>query len=317
MKGKALPSKHDRFDLNRIKPVPVSDVGHKVRVEQFGKTMKKGTSVEALLRGLPDLLAARDMNRAIDRIVAAKKSGAPVLFLFGAHVIKCGLAPVLIPLIRDGIVSGLATNGAGAIHDYEIARFGTTSENVAENLPKGIFGMSGETAEGINGALRDGLAEGLGFGESIGRALAEGKAAHKDVSLFAAAYEAGIPFTVHVALGTDIVHMHKSASGEATGEATMRDFLTFTALVEKLTGESVVLHAGSAVVLPEVLLKAVSMCRNAGSPPGEFLAVNCDMNRMYRPTQNVLRRPSGEGIDLAGHHEILLPLLVAGIYGRL
>lgn len=312
-----MPSKHDRFDRSRLRPVPVSRVGHKVRVDQFGRALKKGASVDDLLRSLPNLLAARDLNRAVDRIAAAKRSGSPVLLLFGAHVIKCGLAPVLIPLVRDGIVSGLATNGAGAIHDYEIARFGSTSENVPENLPKGIFGMSRETAVGMNAALLEGLEDGLGFGESIGRALVEGKAPHREVSLFAAATEAGIPTTVHVALGTDIVHMHESASGEAIGEATMRDFLTFIALVEKLTDESVVLHAGSAVLLPEVLLKAVSMCQNAGSPPGAFLAVNCDMNRMYRPTQNVLRRPSGEGIDLAGHHEILLPLIVAAIYERL
>lgn len=312
-----MPSKHDRFDRKRIKPVPVSEVGHKVRVDQFGRPAPKGGTVDDLLRSMPGILAARDLNRAVDRIVAAKRAGAPVLLLFGAHVIKCGLAPVLIPLVRDGIVSGLATNGAGVIHDYEIARFGTTSEDVPANLPKGLFGMSRETAAGIGGALREGLENGLGFGESIGRALVEEKAPHRDVSLFAAAYETGVPFTVHVAIGTDILHMHPNASGAEIGEATMRDFLTFAALVEKLEGASVVLHAGSAVILPEVLLKAVSMCQNAGSPPGAFLAVNCDMNRMYRPTQNVLRRPSGEGIDLAGHHEILLPLLVAAIYERL
>ena len=312
-----MPSRHDRFDINRIRPVPVSDVGHKVRAEQFARPPARGASVDDLLNGLPDILAARNLNRVIDRVAAAKKGGAPVLFLFGAHVLKCGLAPVLIGLIREGVIDGFATNGAGAIHDYEIARFGTTSENVPENLPKGIFGMAGETADGINGAVREGLGDGLGFGESIGRALVEGKAPHRDVSLFAAAYEAGLPVTVHVAIGTDIVHMHKSASGGAIGEATMADFLTFVAGVEKLTKKSVVFNAGSAVILPEVFLKAVSMLHNAGSPPGEFLAVNIDMNRMYRPTQNVLRRPSGEGIDLAGQHEILIPLLAAGILDRL
>ncbi|MBN1825943.1 MAG: hypothetical protein JW958_06715 [Candidatus Eisenbacteria bacterium] len=300
-----------------MRPVSVAGVGHKVRAGSFGSPVGKGASVEDLLRGLPDILAARDLNRAIDRIVAAKKSGAPVLFLFGAHVIKCGLAPVLISLVRDGILDGLATNGAGAIHDYEIARFGTTSEDVSENLPKGIFGMARETAEGINGAVRAGLEEDLGFGESIGRALTEKDVPHREKSLFAAAHDAGVPITVHVALGTDIVHMHPSADGAAIGRATMNDFLSFTASVGRLTGESVVWHAGSAVILPEVLLKAVSMLQNAGTPPGEFLAINCDMNRMYRPTQNVLRRPSGEGIDLAGHHEILIPLISAGIRARL
>ncbi len=312
-----MPSRHDRFDPTRIRPVPVSDVNHKVRVDQFARPATRGATTNDLLRSLPDILAARDLNRVIDRVVAAKKAGAPVLFLFGAHVLKCGLAPVLISLIREGVLSGFATNGAGAIHDYEIARFGTTSENVPENLPKGIFGMSKETADGINGAVREGLDDGLGFGESIGRVLVEGKASHRDVSLFAAAYEAGLPVTVHVAIGTDIVHMHPSADGGVIGRSTMLDFLTFVSGVEKLTGESVVFNAGSAVILPEVFLKAVSMLHSAGSPPGEFLAVNIDMNRMYRPTQNILRRPSGEGIDLAGHHEILIPLIAAGILDRL
>jgi len=312
-----MPSRHDRFDPKRIRPVPVSEVGHKVRVERFGKPIAKGARVDDFLRSLPSLLAARDLNRTIDRIVEAKRCSAPVLFLFGAHVVKCGLAPILIPLIEEGIIDGLATNGAGAIHDYEIARFGTTSEDVPANLPKGIFGMARETAEGINGAVAEGAAEDMGFGESIGRALAEGNARHADRSLFAAAYRAGVPMTVHVAIGTDIVHMHESADGAAIGRATMLDFLTFTALVGKLTEKSVVLHAGSAVILPEVLLKAVAMLQNACSPPGDFLAVNCDMNRMYRPTQNVLRRPSGEGIDLTGHHEILLPLIAAGVRERL
>lgn len=312
-----MPPRRDRFDRKRIRSVPVAGIGHKVRIEQFASPIEKDAAVGDLLRSLPDLLAARDLNRVIDRIVSASRAKDPVLFLFGAHVVKCGLAPVLIPLIREGIVTALATNGAAAIHDYEIARFGSTSENVPENLPKGIFGMARETAEGMNRAAREGAKEGIGLGEAVGRALVREKAPHRERSIFAAAYEACVPISVHVAVGTDIVHMHESADGAAIGEATMLDFLAFVASVETLTDRSVVLHAGSAVILPEVFLKAVAMVQSAGKPPAKFLAVDLDMNRAYRPTENVLRRPSGEGIHLTGHHEILIPLLAAGIRGRL
>ncbi|MBM3319443.1 MAG: hypothetical protein FJY73_02065 [Candidatus Eisenbacteria bacterium] len=312
-----MPPRRDRFDRKRIRSVPVAGIGHKVRIEQFASPIEKDAAVGDLLRSLPDLLAARDLNRVIDRIVSAARAKDPVLFLFGAHVVKCGLAPVLIPLIREGIVTALATNGAAAIHDYEIARFGSTSENVPENLPKGIFGMARETAEGMNRAAREGAKEGIGLGEAVGRALVREKAPHRERSIFAAAYEACVPISVHVAVGTDIVHMHESADGAAIGEATMLDFLAFVASVETLTDRSVVLHAGSAVILPEVFLKAVAMVQSAGKPPAKFLAVDLDMNRAYRPTENVLRRPSGEGIHLTGHHEILIPLLAAGIRGRL
>ncbi len=312
-----MPSRFDRFDPKRIRPAAVESLNHKVHVDQFGTSVGKGATVDDLLRSLPGILAARDLCTVIDRVADAKRSGAPVLFLFGAHVVKCGLAPVMIPLIEQGVIAGLATNGAGAIHDYEIARFGSTSEDVPSNLQKGLFGMSRETAEGMNGEIARGLEEDMGIGEALGRALERDRAPYRESSLLAAAWRAGIPFTVHVALGTDIVHMHPSASGEAIGKATMIDFHTFVASVEKLTGKSVVLHAGSAVILPEVLLKAAAMLQSAGTPPAPFLAVNCDMNRAYRPTQNVLRRPAGEGIDLTGHHEILLPLLAAGILSRL
>lgn len=312
-----MPSRFDRFDTDRIRPVPVGELNHKVRLEQFGRPAPVGGTADDLLRSMPSLLAARNLNEAIDAVVEAKRKGAPVLLLFGAHVVKCGLAPCLIPLIRNGIVTGLATNGAGVIHDYEIARFGSTSENVPENLDAGRFGMGRETAEGINRIIREGLADDLGIGESLGRALTGEEAPHRDVSFLAAAYESGIPFTVHVAIGTDIIHMHPSVSGEETGRATMLDFRTFVAGVEKLQDESVVLHVGSAVILPEVFLKAVSMVRNAGGRPVDFLAVNFDMIRAYRPAQNVIGRPCGRGIDLTGHHEIMLPLLAAGIHERL
>jgi hypothetical protein len=312
-----MASRHDRFDPKRIRPVPVKDVGHKVRIEAFARPARSGASVADFLDSLPDLLAARDLNRVIEQTASAVRTKDPVLFLFGAHVVKCGLAPVVIDLVRRGVVCGLATNGAAAIHDYEIARFGSTSEDVPSNLPKGLFGMSKETAEGLNRIVREGAESDLGFGEALGRAIVEGEAPHRDRSLFGAAYDAGVPITVHVALGTDIVHMHASASGEAIGKATMIDFLTFVSCVEKLTDRSVVLHAGSAVILPEVFLKAVAMLRSAKKPPAAFLAVNLDMNRGYRPTENVLRRPAGEGIQITGHHEILIPLLAAGILSRL
>ncbi len=312
-----MTPKQERFDRNRLKPVSVRDVKHKVRVEQFGKSIPGGASADELLRSLPDILAARNLNRAIDAVVHANQEGAPVLLLFGAHVIKVGLAPALIPLIRDGIVSGIATNGAGAIHDWEIAWNGSTSENVSENLDAGIFGMAEETSAGIHGAIRAGLADDLGLGESLGRAIDGGAAPHRKHSFLSAAYETGTPFTVHVGIGTDIIHMHKDASGEDLGRASYNDFLTLVSLFEKLTDHSVLLHVGSAVILPEVSLKAVAMLRNAGSPPGDYLAVDFDMNSSYRPLKNVLSRPAGDGIHITGHHEIMLPLFVAGIYARL
>ncbi len=312
-----MTSKHERFDRKRIRPVPTADLNYKVKIDQFGRTASRGGSVDELLRSLPDILAAKDLVRAIDRVAAAHAAKSPVPLLFGAHVIKCGLAPCLIPLVRDGIVSSLSTNGAGAIHDYEIARFGATSENVRENLGEGKFGMGGETADGMHGAIREGMEDDLGLGEALGRALNEGKAPHREHSLLAAAWENGVPMTIHVAIGTDITHMHPSASGELIGEATYRDFLTLVAQFEGLTDSSVLLHVGSAVLLPEIVLKAVAMLRNAGSPPGNYLAVNFDMNRSYRPLQNVLSRPAGDGIDLTGHHEIMIPLFVAGLYEKI
>lgn len=312
-----MRGRRDRFDRSRIRPVETGKLNHKVKVEQFGSPVARGASVAEFLDSLPDILAARELNRAIRRAAEARRAGAPIPLLFGAHVIKCGLAPVLVPLVRDRIVSSLSTNGAGAIHDYEIARFGATSEDVPENLGAGIFGMGAETADGMNEAIRRGLGEDLGLGDSLGRALVEGEAPHRKRSLLAASWEAGVPFTVHVAVGTDIVHMHPSASGGEIGEASYRDFLTLVAQFEELTDRSVLLHVGSAVVLPEVVLKAVAMLRNAGAPPGDYLAVNFDMNRSYRPLTNVLSRPAGEGIDLTGHHEIMIPLFVAGIYERL
>ncbi len=312
-----MTRRHDRFDRGRIRPFPTAELNHKVDTGLFARSADENRPVGDFLESLPDILAARDLNHAIARTAKAMREGASVPFLFGAHVIKVGLAPCLIPFVREGRFTSLSTNGAGAIHDWEIARFGATSENVPSNLAAGKFGMGDETAAGMNEAIRRGLEDDLGLGEALGRALVEEKAPHRDVSLLAAAWESGVPMTIHVGVGTDITHMHPSASGGDIGEASYRDFLTLVASFEKLTDASVLLHVGSAVILPEVVLKAVAMLRNAGSPPGDYLAVNFDMNRSYRPLQNVLSRPAGEGIDLTGHHEIMIPLFTAGVLAAL
>jgi deoxyhypusine synthase len=289
-----------------------------VDVSQFRRPYRPGGSVRDWLASLPAILAADDLRAVASAIRAAHARPAPVVWGLGGHVIKTGLAPVLADLMDRGFVSALALNGAALIHDFEIAIGGRTSEDVDAALGPGNFGMAEETATWLNDAIRAGVAAGRGLGESVVGFLRDsGRAAHPDASLLCAAGRHGVPVTVHVAIGTDIVHMHKAASGAMIGEGSLRDFRYFTSTVARLAG-GVYLNCGSAVVLPEVFLKAVALARNRGIPLDGLTTVSLDFIRHYRPLTNVVHRPTqgvGTGYALVGHHELMIPLLAAAILG--
>ena len=271
-------------------------------------------SFARFLDGLPDYLAAKDFRAVVSAIARARRRGAPVLLGIGAHFIKVGLSPLLLQGIRDGVFTAVAMNGAGVIHDVELALAGKTSEDVAARLPDGSFGMARETAQFLHGALADGVPAGLGFGAAVGKAIASSKARYRKKSLLGEAYRLGVPVTVHVAVGADIVHMHPEADGATIGEGSLRDFRTFCSLVAGLSG-GVYVNVGSAVILPEVFLKAVSVARNLGHPLSRITTVNMDFLRQYRPDVNVVTRPTqsgGKGYHLIGPHEILFPLADGG-----
>ena len=314
----AVPFPYDEFDLSGIHTYPLASRASKAKAEDFASLYRKGESVGQWLSSLPRILAAGDLVAVADRLVAAKREGRGIVWGFGAHVLKTGLSPVLIDLMRRGYVSALATNGAGIIHDFEIALSGATSEDVDDTLGPGRFGMAEETGTRLNDAINAGVERGLGIGQAVGGYLRTQSSAHLQLSVAAAAAELGIPLTVHIALGTDIIHMHPRASGSALGEGSLRDFRYFASSVSKLEG-GVYLNCGSAVVLPEVFLKAVALARNAGHSLAGLTTVNIDFLRLYRPQTNVVSRPTrgiGTGYSLTGHHEILIPLLAAALIER-
>ena len=291
----------------------------KVTFKGFGASVRKGMSFSAFLSGLPDYLSARDFRAVVDAVAAAKKRGAPVLLGIGAHFIKVGLSPLLLQGLSKGLFDCVSMNGAGVIHDTELALAGKTSEEVEEGLSDGSFGMAKETAQFIHGALASGVPEGLGFGAAVGKAIHASRARYRDRSLLAAAWARGVPVTVHVCIGTDIIHMHPEADGAAMGEASQRDFRRFCEMVALLEG-GVYLNVGSAVVLPEVFLKAVAVARNLGRPLSRITTVNMDFIRHYRPDANVVTRPTragGKGYHLIGPHEILFPLFLAAVAEKL
>lgn len=307
------------IDFSRLRRTSLYSRKSKVSFAGFAAPVRKGMSFARFLDGLPGYLAAGDLRAVADAIVRAKGREAPVLLGIGAHFIKVGLSPLLIQGLGRGLFDGVAMNGAGVVHDVELALAGKTSEDVAEQLADGSFGMARETAQFVHDALAEGVPAGLGFGAAVGKALACSRAPHRDRSLLAAAWRRGVPVTVHVCIGADIVHMHPEADGAAMGEASLRDFRTFCALVARLQG-GVYLNVGSAVVLPEVFLKAVSVARNLGKPLSRITTVNMDFIRHYRPTVNVVERPTragGRGYQLIGPHEILFPLLLAAVTERL
>jgi hypothetical protein len=289
---------------------------HKVELTALGRPTGENVSFREWFAALPSFLGATELRQTAKAVVAARKAGRPVVFAFGGHVIKTGCSPLVIDLIERGVITAIASNGSGAIHDLELAETGATSEEVADTIRDGSFGMVHETCDRMNEAARRG-ADGRGLGRAVGELIQDGSATHRQLSLFAAAACTGIPACVHVALGTDTVHMHPDADGAAIGAATMADFRTICAVVADLgaarRGEAggVWLNVGSAVVLPEVFLKAVSVARNLGHDLDEMHTANFDMLRHYRPQQNVILRPvrKGHGHQVIGHHEILLPLL--------
>ena len=310
-----VPFPYEDFDLTGVRTYPLSSRKSKAKAEDFAKVYRPGSGVRGLLESLPDILAAADFRAVVGAIKDASAGGRGVLWGIGAHVIKTGLSPVLIDLMERGFVSALATNGAGVIHDFELALSGATSEEVDEALGTGRFGMAEETGRLLNAAINEGVASGLGVGQAVGRRLREIKPPHEPLSLFATAARLDIPVTVHVALGTDIIHMHPAASGAALGEGSLRDFRYFVSNVARL-GRGVYLNCGSAVVLPEVFLKAVALSRNKGVSLDGLTTVNIDFMRLYRPQTNVVSRPVagiGKGYSLVGHHELMIPLLAAAL----
>lgn len=307
------------LDLSRLRRTSLYSRKSKVTFRGFCAPARKGMRFSEFLSGLPEFLAANDLRAAVDAVASAKKRGAPVLLGIGAHFIKVGLSPLLIQGLERGLFDAVSMNGAGVIHDAELALAGKTSEDVAEQLADGSFGMAREPARFIHSALASGVPEGLGFGASVGKAIERSTARYRRRSLLSAAWRLNIPVTVHVCIGADIIHMHPEADGAAMGEASQRDFRRFCEMVARLE-RGVYLNVGSAVVLPEVFLKAVTVARNLGRPLSRITTVNMDFIRHYRPDVNVVvrpTRPAGKGIHLIGPHEILFPLFMAAVAEKL
>ena len=312
-----MPFPYEEFDLSGVHTYPLASRASKARIEDFARPVGRGASFKDWFNSLPAILGARDLRRVVQAVVDARARDGGIVWGLGAHVIKTGVSPVLIELMRGGFVSAVALNGAGIIHDFEVALSGATSEDVEESLGPGRFGMAEETGVLLNEAIRLGAERGQGLGQSVAAFLSERNPPYADRSLAVAAHRLGIPMTVHVAIGTDIIHMHQAASGAAIGETSLRDFRFFTSCVARLRG-GVYLNCGSAVVLPEVFLKAVALAHNQGIALDGLTTVNIDFLRMYRPHANVVTRPvagtGGIGISLVGHHEVLIPLLAAAIF---
>jgi len=320
-------SKYVQADLSKVKTISIVSRKSKVAPKDFGAPFDPSKqSFAAFARSLPNILAAAQLKTLVADIVRARKERKPVIVMMGAHVIKVGLSPIILDLVRRKIVTAVAMNSAAAIHDVETALWGKTSEDVAENMLDGKFGMSRETGEFINNSLSIGYAMStMGYGETLGRALVEARAKNKKLSILGTCFELDIPVTVHAAIGTDIVHQQPTMDGAATGELSFRDFKIFSNVVKDLVNGGVVLNIGSAVIMPEVFLKALTVARNLGSKAHGFTTANFDMLRHYRPLMNVVLRPTqktGKGYDFAGHHDIMVPLLAAlikqhfGSHGR-
>src|SRR5215831_10464853 len=306
---------YEAFDLSDIKTYPLDARRSKSHVSNFAKSSAPGSSIGSFVDSLPNILAAGDFKTIVSTIAATKRNRGGILWGLGGHVIKTGVGPVLIDLMERGFVSAIAANGAAMIHDFEIALIGATSEDVDEALGPGRFGMAEETGRVLNEVVNRGAGDGLGIGESVTRHLKTTPTPFAGLSVLATAARLDIPVTIHVAIGTDIIHMHPAASGAALGEAAIRDFRYFTTNVSRLE-RGVYVNCGSAVVLPEVFLKAIALSRNRGIRFAELTTVNLDFMRMYRAMTNVVARPtvtSGRGYSLVGHHEIMIPLLAAAV----
>jgi deoxyhypusine synthase len=307
--------------LDRVRTYPLASRRSKVSVKDFARAVRRGASVHQWVKSLPRILAGESLREVIDALQDARRRQRPIVWGLGGHVIKVGLGPVLIDLVRRGYVTGLAMNGAAMIHDFEIALVGATSEDVPEVLGQGKFGMAEETGRYLNEAIAAADRAGIGIGEGVGQFLDRYRRARfRRHSVLAAAYRKRIPVTVHEAIGTDIIHNHPAIDARALGAATHRDFLLLAAQVKEMDKGGVYLNCGSAVILPEVFLKCVSLAANLGDVPRDLVTVNLDFIQHYRPTENVLRRPTAmarggksRGYALTGHHELMIPLLAAAL----
>lgn len=304
------------MDLSKLKTYSINTRKNKVDKSFLAKPLSATAGFRSFFDSLPNILKAKELREVVSAIVRARRKKKPVLLMMGAHVVKCGLSPLVIEFLEKGIFTSVSTNGAGIIHDFELAYCGQTSEDVACAIKDGSFGMARETAEFLNGAIADGAADGLGLGESVGRRIEAGGLRYKHLSIAGTCFRLKRLLSVHVALGTDIIHQHPSCDGARTGEATLRDFRKLTQEVSRLDGGGLVVNFGSAVILPEVFLKALSVARNLTGEVRDFTTVNFDMNFQYRPHQNIVMRPldgCGRGYYILGHHEIMMPLLFQAI----
>lgn len=307
------------IDLSRTKRVSLKSRPSKVETASFAKRLKKPIRFNEFFDALPDILAGKSIKNLVASIIKAREKNRPVILTFGAHVIKCGLSPLLIDLARRGIVTAFASNGASTVHDFELAACGHTSEDVAQRLQDGSFGMTRETGDFLNAAAKTARDRREGLGFTVGREMASLKLPHADLSVYTAAYTLRVPFTVHVGIGTDIIYQHPGCDGAAWGDASYRDFLSFAGTVAELGNGGVLINFGSAVIMPEVFLKALTICRNLGYKTFNFTTANFDMIRQYRPQENIVYRPTinnGQGYHFIGQHEIMLPLLYAALVSR-
>jgi hypothetical protein len=315
-------SKYRRADISQIKTVSIKNRYSKVTLKDFATPIDpQSATVAAFAESLPNILKVPELRGLVDDIVESRKKNLPVILMMGAHVIKVGLSPIVLDLVKRNIITAIAMNSAAAIHDVETAMWGQTSEDVAANMMDGSFGMASETGELINRTLTEAFRESdLGYGEALGRKLLELEAPNANVSLLATCYSLTIPITVHAAIGTDIIHQQPTMNGAATGELTFRDFCTLCESCKDLVGGGVVLNIGSAVLMPEVFLKALTVARNLGALAKGFTTAVFDMNVHYRPTMNVQQRPTqdgGKGLYFVGHHEIMVPLLAAMVKSKI
>jgi deoxyhypusine synthase len=308
--------KFEPLDLSAITTYPLASRPSKVSAEDFARPIASDASMKDFLSSLPNMLAVKDLRALAGLIREAKRNSRAIIVGLGGHVIKTGLSPILIDLMNRGCATAFAMNRSAMIHDFEMALVGSTSEDVDATLGSGQFGMAEETGRMINEAIKAGAADQIGMGEAIGRLLHSMKPAHSDKSLLYAAYEANVPATVHAAIGTDIVDIHPCADGASMGQTTYRDFRLLCSIVRGLDGGGAYLNLGSAVVLPEVFLKTVTVVRNLGFRLEDFATANFDFIQHYRPLMNVVRRPiagGGRGFSFTGHHEIMIPLLAASV----
>ncbi|MBI3784878.1 MAG: hypothetical protein HY270_15910, partial [Deltaproteobacteria bacterium] len=297
------------LDLTKVRTYPLSNRRSMVATALVAKPQRRGARMRDFLRGLPQILAARDFLTVADEIASRHRRGKRIVLGMGAHPIKVGLSPLIIDLMRRGVLSGIAMNGASIVHDFELAYAGETSEDVAANLADGSFGMAEDTGRFLNDAIIAAQPQ-EGLGAAVGRAIVESKLPNRKLSILASGIQLGVPVTVHVAIGTDIIHMHPRADGAAIGRTSLRDFHCLAALVSGLRG-GVFINLGSAVLIPEVFVKALNLARNTGHRVDELITVDMDFIRHYRPQMNVVQRPtrgSGHGYQLTGHHAIMFPL---------